>query len=74
MNSLSELNNISKELITFIDQRPAGIKLDRDQINYYNTFTADLTVSILPPVNIFEVINPSIPNPSKNKGRNKRGS
>lgn len=62
MNSLSELNNISAALITFIDQRSSGITLDRTEINYYNTFVADLTVSIFPPLNIIEVINPSIAN------------
>lgn len=65
MKSLSYLNGIGSTSVTVTDQRPAGVRFDRNAplLPIEQVFTiSSITKTVNPGINILEIINPSIAN------------
>lgn len=68
MHSLADLNYVSSQLISVNDSRTATVIFDKDKpfvlsdVNFESNVAGDLSVNIIPPVNILEIANYSVAN------------
>lgn len=68
VHSLADLNYVSSQLISVNDSRTATVIFDKDKpfvlsdVNFESNVAGDLSVNIIPPVNILEIANYSVAN------------